>query len=212
MDARIGYSSTDQFEYGPQNTLLLLASFTGPDRQKNKQRAQKQFQRYDVNKDGVLEKSEVETAVKGLCKEIGMAPPPQSKVDAMFAKCDTNGDGVLSTDEWEVVYRLLMKQVSKLAEEAVEAAKRELEEYAAKREAEAVAERAAREAKQKEMARKPKGPASKAEFVDSRGAAELWDVTCGSCGAKNSIGCGGDRPKELFCQSCGARSNIVAMR
>ena len=156
MDARIGYSSTDQFEYGPQNTLLLLASFTGPDRQKNKQRAQKQFQRYDVNKDGVLEKSEVETAVKGLCKEIGMAPPPQSKVDAMFAKCDTNGDGVLSTDEWEVVYRLLMKQVSKLAEEAVEAAKRELEEYAAEREAEAVAERAAREAKQKEMARKVK--------------------------------------------------------
>jgi hypothetical protein len=39
-----------QFQYGPDNTLRMLATFTGPDKEKNKRRVQKQFEKYDVNR------------------------------------------------------------------------------------------------------------------------------------------------------------------
>jgi hypothetical protein len=139
-----------------------------------------------------------------------MAPPPESKIDALFSKCDANGDGVISTDEFAAVYRLLMKQVSKAAEEAVEAAKREIEAAAAKRDAEWAAEKAAaekaaaekaaaeRNAWLKRMGALPLGPASRAQFVDARGNCQVWDVRCGSCGVVAPV-YGSERPTEMQC-------------
>jgi hypothetical protein len=46
-----------QFQYGPDNTLRMLATFTGPDKEKNTRRVQKQFEKYDVNGYGVLERA-----------------------------------------------------------------------------------------------------------------------------------------------------------
>eukprot|EP00747_Dinoflagellata_sp_TGD_P162491 gnl/TRDRNA2_/TRDRNA2_180163_c0_seq1.p1 gnl/TRDRNA2_/TRDRNA2_180163_c0~~gnl/TRDRNA2_/TRDRNA2_180163_c0_seq1.p1 ORF type:complete len:342 (+),score=68.29 gnl/TRDRNA2_/TRDRNA2_180163_c0_seq1:74-1027(+) len=67
------------------------------------------FQKFDSNRNGMLEWEEVLDLTTELCSELGIDAPTEQNIRAFFEATDVNGDQVLSEDEFAKFFESLLR-------------------------------------------------------------------------------------------------------
>ncbi len=66
------------------------------------------FDKYDVNKDNVIDPVELKALLTDVFKEIGRPAPTDGEVDQILKESDENGDREIQRDEFLTIFKLIL--------------------------------------------------------------------------------------------------------
>lgn len=70
------------------------------------------FDKYDVNKDNVIDPAELKVLLTDVFKEIGRPAPTEQDVEKVLTESDDNGDREIQRDEFIKIFKLVLQMKS----------------------------------------------------------------------------------------------------